>query len=234
MVYSHLVYAIQVWGSADDTELENILTLQKKAVRMMTYKDQYPQIPGPLNPTDPLFHELEILKVHDVFKLQVSKLIFDCLSHNTPQNFWDWFTLNYTMHNYNTVSNTNINMNKKFEVESVSEEYKLHTQCSRLVNYGAKMLKVAGPLIWNSLPKHICNSQSVFTLKTNLKKYLIGQYESTLPQLSGYYYISKLSIDCMKLTVPKMHTFHIPPYLPAQLQSSIISKDGLKIKIFRK
>ena len=102
------------------------------------------------------------------------------------------------------------------------------------VNYGAKMLKVAGPLIWNSLPNHICNSHSVFTLKTNLKKYFIGQYESTLPQLSGYYYISKLSIDCMKLTVPKMNTFHIPPYLPAQLQSSNISKDGLKIKIFRK
>ena len=55
LIYSHIVYAIQVWGSANDTELDKILILQKKAVRMMLYKDQYPQLPGPLNPTNPLF-----------------------------------------------------------------------------------------------------------------------------------------------------------------------------------
>ena len=55
LIYSHIVYAIEIWGSAGDTELEKILMLQKKAVRMMSYKDQYPQIPGPLNPSDLLF-----------------------------------------------------------------------------------------------------------------------------------------------------------------------------------
>ena len=42
----------------------------------MLYKDQYPQLPGPLNPTNPLFLELGILKIYDVFKLQVTKFIF--------------------------------------------------------------------------------------------------------------------------------------------------------------
>ena len=70
LIYSHIVYAIQVWGSANATELDKILILQKKAVRMMTYKDQYPQIPGPRNPSDPIFAELCILKVQDVFKLK--------------------------------------------------------------------------------------------------------------------------------------------------------------------
>ena len=125
-------------------------------------------------------------------------------------------------------------MNEKYEVESVSETNILHTYQSKLVNYGAKMLKVAGTLMWNGLPEDIHNSQSVFTLKKNLKKHLIEQYESTLPQLSRCYFVSKLSLDCMKLTVSKMNTFFIPPYLPAQLQSSIINEDGIKIKIYCK
>lgn len=77
-------------------------------------------------------------------------------------------------------------MNEKYEVDSVSVNNILHTCQSKLVNYGAKMLKVAGPLLWNGLPEDIRNSQSVYTLKKNLKKHLIEQYEATLPQLSGY------------------------------------------------
>ena len=110
LIYSHIVYAIQVWGSACDTELNKILVLQKKAVRMMTNNDYYPQIPGLLISTDPIFKELEILKVEDVFKLHLSKFIFSCLSLNTPSIFFDWFILNHTVHGYNTVSNTTISM----------------------------------------------------------------------------------------------------------------------------
>ena len=80
LIYSHVVYAIQVWGSANLTEMNKILILQKKAVRMILRKDQYPQIPGPLYPSDPLFSELGILKVQDVFKLHTGKFIYDCFS----------------------------------------------------------------------------------------------------------------------------------------------------------
>ena len=130
LIYSHIVYAIQVWGSANDTELLKILKLQKKAVRMMLYKDQYPQLPGPLNPSDPLFLELGILKIQDVFKFQVIRFIYDCLTLNTPSIFWNWFTLNRSVHNHNTKSNTNVNIvNKfKFEIESVIDTNILHTQ----------------------------------------------------------------------------------------------------------
>ena len=234
MIYSHIVYAIQVWGSANVSELDKILILQKKAVRMMSFKDQYPQIPGPRNPSDPIFVELGILKIQDVFKLQVSKFIYDCLTSNTPSIFRDWFILNHKVHIYNTTSNTIINMNSNFEVESVSETNILHTQCSKLVNYGAKMLKVSGPFLWNSLPDYIRNSKTVFTLKSSLKKYFIGQYETDL-SVSGYYYVSKLSLCYMKITISKMQIFHIPPFLPSRLlQVRNISNDGMKIKIFKK
>ena len=236
LIYSHIVYAIQVWGSANDSELDKILILQKKAVRMMSFNDQYPPLSGPLNPADPIFSKLGILKVHDVFKLQVSKFIYNCLSFNTPQNFWRWFNLNNTVHNYNTISNSivNVNLNDNFEVEvEVTETNILHTQCSNLVNYGAKKLKVAGAIVWNNLPECIRNSQSVFTLKKYLKKHLIERYDKTPYQVHGFYYVSKLSLDCMKITFSKMHTFFVPPYLPAQLQVRNVLRDGMTITISR-
>ena len=196
LIYSHIVYAIQVWGSANETELAKILTLQKKAVRMIMYKDQYPPMSGPLNPSEPLFLALEILKIHDVFKLQLTKFVFDCLSFNTPVNFRNWFTLNHTVHNYNTIANSLVNINNKFDfkVVSVNTNNILHTQASNLVNYGSKKLKVAGPILWNSLPEKIRNSPSIFTLKSRFKKFLIEQYVSTPAPLFDHYYVSKLSI----------------------------------------
>ena len=61
LVYSHIVYAIEVWGSTSKTEMNKILILQKKAMRLMTYKDSYPIIPVPLLPSGPIFYQLKTL-----------------------------------------------------------------------------------------------------------------------------------------------------------------------------
>ena len=78
------------------------------------------------------------------------------------------------------------------------------------------MLKVAGPLLWNNLPDYIRNSESLFKLKSNLKKLFLEQYVTTPEPLRGHYYVSKMSLCCMKLTISKMHTFFVPPYLPSK------------------
>ena len=41
LIYSHIIYAIEVWGSAFKTELDKILILQKRVMRLMTFKDVY-------------------------------------------------------------------------------------------------------------------------------------------------------------------------------------------------
>ena len=48
LIYSHIIYAIEVWGSAFKTELDKILILQKRVMRLMTYNDVFLTIPGPL------------------------------------------------------------------------------------------------------------------------------------------------------------------------------------------
>ena len=89
--YSHVVYAIEIWGSACETTLKKIVTLHKRVIRLMTYKDQFPAIPGPLHPSDLLFSELGLLKLNDIFILQISKFIHKCLNSDIISNFDRWF-----------------------------------------------------------------------------------------------------------------------------------------------
>ena len=52
-----------------------------------------------------MLFKLEILKVKDIFILQISKLIYKCLNLDTPDNFHDWFKLNCVPHPYNIRTN---------------------------------------------------------------------------------------------------------------------------------
>ena len=49
IIYPFLLYGIMIWGNASLTLLNPIHIPQKKFVRMATYKDGYPLIPGPLS-----------------------------------------------------------------------------------------------------------------------------------------------------------------------------------------
>ena len=78
LIYSHIIYAIEVWGSAFKTELAKILILQKRVMRLMAYNDVFPTIPGPLRPTDPIFVKLNSLKV----EVSSGKICFQMLKSN--------------------------------------------------------------------------------------------------------------------------------------------------------
>ena len=209
--------------------------LQKKAVRIMSFKDQYPILGGRLNPSNPLFKDLEILKIQDVYKLQVNKFIHDWMNLHTPNNFDNWFILNKNIHDYHTTSNVNIVMDNELNIPSVTNSNKLHIQGSNLSNYGAKRMKVVGPLMWNSLPETIRNCKSVNMFKHKLKILFLDKYSTPEIKVTGQYYVSKLSLCALKITCSKMKSFFVPNYLPNQpLRVCNLTHDGLKIKIFRK
>ena len=75
LIYSHIIYAIEAWGSACKTELDKIFILQKMAMRLMTYNDTYHTVFGLLISSDQIFIVLEMLKVSDK-----TKLIFKCIT----------------------------------------------------------------------------------------------------------------------------------------------------------
>ena len=119
--------------------------------------------------SDPLFLKLEILKIHDIFKLKIGKFIYKCLNKNTPINFHNWFILTTHIHNYNTRS-------KFIGSDNLINTKKLFIPTSRTLHYGLKKIKVLGSKIWNQFPPSIRINTSFGLFNTELKIHLIGNY----------------------------------------------------------
>ena len=169
LIYSHIIYAIEVWGSTFKTEIDKILTLQKRAMRILTFNDQFPVNPGPLCPSNPLFLKLRTMKIDEIFKYQTCKFIFKSLNEMAPVNFSRWFNYSKNVHTYKTKLNYNIN-------DKTSNNY-LIKYSARTINYGYKQIKVNGPRIWNELPSNIVNQKTLYTFLKQLKLHLLSKYE---------------------------------------------------------
>ena len=136
LVYNHLNYVTEVWGSSDPTYLNRILILQKRIVRMITYNDlrkhdySFPS-------SDTLFFKLEIFKIQDIFKIKISKFMYKRLDKNIPINFHNWFTLTTQIHNYNTRSEFII----RDQLINTKNPF-IHT--ARTSHYGLKKIKFKG------------------------------------------------------------------------------------------
>ena len=168
VVYPHLIYAIEVWGSADETHLNRLLILQKKIVRLITFSDKR-QIDYSFLPSNPLFCKLEIHKIHDIFKLCLSKFIFKCLNKMTPTNFHSWYQLTSLLNKHDTRS-------KFVDIENSIETRTLFVPTARTSHYGLKRLKVLGPKLWNSLPPLLRINESLNNFIKKLKNILIINY----------------------------------------------------------
>ena len=173
LVFSHLSYGVEAWGSACHSNLSKIRVLQNKAVRIISGR-QYFQIfgetPGPLPSADPLYKELEFLDFNDIYNFNVAKFIYLTLCGISPSLFHDWFKYTHEVHSYSTRSSVVIREDDKIPT------YTLSTKHSNLQNYGRKMIQVSGPLVWNKLPFDLQDSISIATFKMYLKKYYIDQY----------------------------------------------------------
>ena len=165
LIYSQIIYAIEVWGSAVKSEMTKILILQKRVMRLVTFNDVFPSIPGPLRPTDPIFVTLCCMKVEDIYKHQVAKFVFKCLHTITPVQFHNWYKLNNQIHEHYTRSNYNVNDGIIIN--------NLFVPTARTTNYGLKQLKVSGTRIWNELPSYLKNAPSLYIFLENLKVYYI-------------------------------------------------------------
>ena len=130
--------------------------MQKKFVRMATYNDFLPIVPGPLTHTSPLFHKLNILSIFDIFKLQLAQLVFESTNNIGPTSSIIQFTRINEMHNHNTRYSTN----------------NLFTNSSRTTRYGLRNLQTAGTKLWATIPYSIKCKPSKISFKKNYKKYL--------------------------------------------------------------
>src|SRR3989442_2738844 len=97
LILPHLMYCNIVWGCGGKTLLDRLFILQKRAIRIIT-RSSY------LAHTSPLFHKLGILKLEDIYKLQVLLFVYNCRSPPCAKNvcsFFHRFLFYFTSSGYN-------------------------------------------------------------------------------------------------------------------------------------
>ena len=168
LAYPHLLYAVEVWGSADYTVIERLLLLQKRIVWLLTYSDVRHDDFSFMS-SDPLFFKEKILKIHDIFKMQLAKFVYNCVHKSCLLNFYSWFKLTIHLHRHSKRS-------EYIDIDNSISTNNLFIPTARTTHYGLKLIKVQGPKIWNLISPVIRTSKSLNIFIKLLKNIMIDSY----------------------------------------------------------
>ena len=149
-MYPHLQYGITTWGNASKTLLTKIFIKQKCVVKTICYQKLQTN-------SNPLFKKLRMLKLEDIVKLHISKLMFKMQQQTLVGD--NRLTKVSSIHNYNTRTST-------------SSNYFIHR---RRTNLGCRSFTVVGPKILTNVPKEI-KELNFKQFKNPLKKHLFNKY----------------------------------------------------------
>ena len=154
---THATYGICAWISAK-SELFDILYLaQKRALRIITKSKSD-------SPTSQLFKDLGILKIKDLYTMQLASFMFDFDKGLLPKYFKHFFSRKRDSYRYETRSVSSDHFN---------EDHNFSTN-----KYGKRMLKVEGAKIANII-KNLdfysnCKNKKIF--RKNFKSFLCKAY----------------------------------------------------------
>ena len=102
----HIDYANLVWAQ-NSNAVSRILTLQKKAMRIITFQSRNCH-------SSPLFSKLKLLKFNDKAHLENVPRISKHINSLLPPVFNNWFTFCSNVHNYETTSSATCKLFKPF------------------------------------------------------------------------------------------------------------------------
>ena len=82
LVYPYYTYCNLIWGSAPSSHINSLVILQKKCIRIISKT-------GYLEHTEPLFKELKLLNVDQIYKYNCAKFIYCITNHIKYPEFID-------------------------------------------------------------------------------------------------------------------------------------------------
>ena len=147
-IYPYLTYCNTVWGNTCQSYLNQLVKLQKRAVRIICNK---PKLAHSL----PLLQELRIFNLKEIFIYSVQLFSFKFNTRVLPSIFESFYTFNHSVHHHNTRQHNGF-----------------HTTKTRTV-HGSKIIRHAGVRINNYFIKYMHNDCSLITYKKHLKKHIM-------------------------------------------------------------
>ena len=151
LVHPHLQYGITLWGGSHSSYVNKLITLQKKAIRLVNkvnYNDH----------TNPLFISSRILKLPDLYTLEIAKYMYKYSTKTLPAHLQTVFIAHSAFHQYNTRNRNNPQV--PLTRSKAATNSLIHT----------------GPLVWQKISPDIKHSRTNKIFKCKYKSYLIAQY----------------------------------------------------------
>jgi len=105
LIHPYIVYGIELWGLAAKKYTGRIERLQKRAARILS-NSKYNE------PSLPLFKKLSILRLSDLYKLNVSSIGFNHTTGCLPKALSQIFTPNRELHSHSTRHANDLHMHK--------------------------------------------------------------------------------------------------------------------------
>jgi len=156
LIESHLNYGIVAWGNTTKQSLKRLQIIQKRAIRTVC-KQKYN------SHTDPLFRQLKILKVDDIFKVSCCKLYWKKINGQLPH-----------FHSLQLITNNEMQVSDRVTRQSDNiVTFPVRTNLDKqTLNYNIST-------IWNSLPADIKNKQShsIHSFTNKVKEYFLLSYQ---------------------------------------------------------
>lgn len=149
LVKPHLLYLIEVWGSAAKTKLAEIQVAQNKIIKMLFH---YPY----LTPTKKIYTETKLMNIKQLYIYNICIFIRK--------------TINKSIH-------TNVTFTKIKQVSKRSTRRASFIVLPKVrTNYGKKMVTFGGAQLYNKIPSNIKNVNSLNTFKSRLAQYIIKDH----------------------------------------------------------
>jgi len=151
-IYPHILYGIEVYGTASLAALDKLYKLNNKILRILLKRKMD-------SPVKDLYVCYNTLPVYSLYKMQILIFVHKCLHHkcNLPVIFHNCFSENASIHGHDTRKKTDLHL------YSVNSSSKL---CS--VSYGVKL--------WNPLPHELKQYCSISVFKRRIYEYLVSTF----------------------------------------------------------
>ena len=147
-IYSKIQYGIIICGDASKIYLKELSVRLNNIICKITFNKKYSHV---IN----LYKNLNLLKLSDIYKLELAKFMYQ-LHHGTlPKSFYDRFIKLSAIHNYSTRQKQSLAYFKP--------------QIKKAI--GREMLTHRGSNLWKEIKPSIKNL-GCFSFKTQCKKFL--------------------------------------------------------------
>ena len=149
---SFLQYGLIVWGQTFASYIDPIFKLQKKAVRAISFQPR-------LSPSFPIFKDLKLLKLSEIFELRLLTFVYDSVNKTSPCCFHDFFLFSSSVHQYSTRQ---------------ASQGDLYLYRMNSLRCGLSSIPYLGAKLWNTLPVDLRNAPSKVSFKKQLKLHLLN------------------------------------------------------------